>query len=71
MSPGKSSSMREPRGSKLLAESKVRLEDRVQRSYGILSHAMIMDSKEAAQRLSDVRLGDRSGSDSGRIAASA
>lgn len=27
------------------------------RSYGILSHAAIMDSKESAQRLSDVRLG--------------
>ncbi|HUC92325.1 MAG TPA: protein arginine kinase [Paenibacillus sp.] len=42
---------------RLLAESRVRLEDRVCRSYGILSHASIMDSKEAAQRLSDVRLG--------------
>src|SRR5690606_2793674 len=42
---------------KLLAESKVRVEDRVRRSYGILSNAAIMDSKEASQRLSDVRLG--------------
>jgi protein arginine kinase len=42
---------------KLLAESKLRISDRVSRSYGILSHAAIMDSKEAAQRLSDVRLG--------------
>ncbi|MBD2848201.1 protein arginine kinase [Paenibacillus sp. IB182496] len=42
---------------RLLAESRVRVEDRVRRSYGILSHASIMDSKEAAQRLSDVRLG--------------
>ncbi|TMV44129.1 protein arginine kinase [Paenibacillus mesophilus] len=42
---------------KLLAESKLRITDRVNRSYGILSHAAIMDSKEAAQRLSDVRLG--------------
>lgn len=42
---------------RMLAESRVRLEDRVYRSYGILSHAVIMDSKEAAQRLSDVRLG--------------
>ncbi|MDF2718885.1 MAG: ATP:guanido phosphotransferase [Paenibacillus sp.] len=42
---------------KLLAESKMRISDRVKRSYGILSHAAIMDSKEAAQRLSDVRLG--------------
>lgn len=42
---------------KLMKESYRRLEDRVKRSYGILSHAAIMDSKEAAQRLSDVRLG--------------
>ncbi|CAM3090087.1 protein arginine kinase [Paenibacillus sediminis] len=42
---------------RLLAESKVRITDRVMRSYGILSHAAIIDSKEAAQRLSDVRLG--------------
>lgn len=43
--------------SRLLQESKLRIEDRVKRSYGILCHAMIMDSKESAQRLSDVRLG--------------
>lgn len=43
--------------SKLAEESNFRLADRVNRSYGILSHAVIMDSKEAAQRLSDVRLG--------------
>jgi protein arginine kinase len=42
---------------KLLAESRVRVEDRVRRSYGILTNAAIMDSKEASQRLSDVRLG--------------
>lgn len=42
---------------RLLAESAIRVEDRIHRSYGILSHASIMDSKEAAQRLSDVRLG--------------
>src|SRR5690606_8303560 len=42
---------------KLLAESRNRLIDRVNRSYGILSNAYIIDSKEAAQRLSDVRLG--------------
>ncbi|WP_270166134.1 protein arginine kinase [Paenibacillus sp. SYP-B4298] len=42
---------------RLMAESKIRIEDRVLRSYGILSHAAIMDSKEAAQRLSDLRLG--------------
>ncbi|MCM3750182.1 protein arginine kinase [Paenibacillus pasadenensis] len=42
---------------RLLQESRLRLEDRIKRSYGILSHAAIMDSKESAQRLSDVRLG--------------
>ncbi|WP_027093382.1 protein arginine kinase [Cohnella thermotolerans] len=42
---------------RLLAESRARIEDRVRRSYGILSYASIIDSKEAAQRLSDVRLG--------------
>ncbi|MEF2969087.1 protein arginine kinase [Paenibacillus sp. M1] len=42
---------------KLLTESRLRMIDRVMRSYGILSHAAMMDSKEAAQRLSDVRLG--------------
>ncbi|MEK3883853.1 protein arginine kinase [Paenibacillus sp. PL2-23] len=42
---------------RLLEESRIRIVDRVRRSYGILSHAAIMDSKEAAQRLSDIRLG--------------
>lgn len=42
---------------RLLDESRIRVEDRVCRSFGILSHASVMDSKEAAQRLSDVRLG--------------
>jgi protein arginine kinase len=42
---------------KLLAESNHWIDDRVSRSFGILSHAVIIDSKEAAQRLSDVRLG--------------
>lgn len=42
---------------KLLAESRTRILDRVSRSYGILANAAIIDSKEAAQRLSDVRLG--------------
>lgn len=42
---------------KLIFDSRPRIVDRVHRSYGILSHAGIMDSKEAAQRLSDVRLG--------------
>lgn len=42
---------------KLMEDSQPRILDRVKRSFGILSHAAIMDSKEAAQRLSDVRLG--------------
>ncbi|CAH0120773.1 MULTISPECIES: protein arginine kinase [unclassified Paenibacillus] len=42
---------------KLMAESRTRLTDRIRRSYGILSYAEVMDSKEAMQRLSDVRLG--------------
>jgi protein arginine kinase len=42
---------------KLVYESEIKIKDRVKRSFGILSHAAIMDSKEAAQRLSDVRLG--------------
>ncbi|HZG56115.1 protein arginine kinase [Paenibacillus sp.] len=42
---------------KLLAESRTKLTDRIRRSFGILCYAEIMDSKEAAQRLSDVRLG--------------
>lgn len=46
---------------KLLSESRIRILDRVNRSYGILSHAAVMDSKEAAQRLSDVRLGHELG----------
>lgn len=46
---------------KLLAESRLRILDRVNRSLGILSHAAVMDSKEAAQRLSDVRLGHELG----------
>lgn len=41
----------------LLAESKLKITDRVNRSFGILSYASTMESKEAAQRLSDVRLG--------------
>ena len=38
-------------------DNMTRLMDRVCRSYGILKHAAIMESKEAAQRLSDIRLG--------------
>lgn len=46
---------------KLLEDSRQRIVDRVCRSYGILTHAGIIDSKEAAQRLSDVRLGSELG----------
>jgi protein arginine kinase len=42
---------------KLRVETKAKLVDRVSRSFGIMSYAAIMDSKESAQRLSDVRLG--------------
>jgi protein arginine kinase len=42
---------------RLLAESRPRVEDRIRRSFGILKYANIIDSKEASQRLSDVRLG--------------
>lgn len=42
---------------RLMSESKTKLVDRVNRSYGILAYANIMDSKEASKRLSDVRLG--------------
>lgn len=41
----------------LLASAKVRMEDRVFRSYGILDNSRIIPSKEAATCLSDVRLG--------------
>lgn len=41
----------------LIQSSKLHLEDRVNRSLGILSYARTIESKEAAQRLSDVRLG--------------
>ncbi len=42
---------------KLLEQSRIQLEDKICRSYGILQNARVMESKEAAQRLSDVRLG--------------
>ncbi len=41
----------------LLENSRIALEDRICRSYGILLHARTIESKEAAQRLSDIRLG--------------
>jgi protein arginine kinase len=41
----------------LMKTSGIQLEDRVFRSYGILANSRIIESKEAAQCLSDVRLG--------------
>ncbi|MDQ0186440.1 protein arginine kinase [Cytobacillus kochii] len=41
----------------LAKTSNIQLEDRVFRSYGILSNSRIIESKEAARCLSDVRLG--------------
>lgn len=41
----------------LMQNSRLKLEDRVYRSYGILSQSRIIESKEATRRLSDVRLG--------------
>lgn len=42
---------------RLLQHSKLGLEDRVFRSYGTLAYSRIIDSKEASQCLSDVRMG--------------
>lgn len=41
----------------LMNGARLKLEDRVQRSLGLLSHARVIDSKEATERLSDLRLG--------------
>lgn len=41
----------------LLNESRERISDRVNRAYGVLSHARLLSSQEAMQLLSDVRLG--------------
>jgi protein arginine kinase len=41
----------------LLREAGAQLEDRVGRSFGILSHARVISSQEALRLLSDVRLG--------------
>ncbi|MBS4031130.1 MAG: protein arginine kinase [Clostridiales bacterium] len=41
----------------LLNEGRDRLSDRVNRSFGVLSHARLMSSQEAMELLSDVRLG--------------
>lgn len=40
----------------LAKKSKIQLEDRIFRSYGILKYSRIMESKEAARCLSDLRL---------------
>ena len=41
----------------LVKTSNIQLEDRVYRSFGVLSNSRIIESKEAAKCLSDVRLG--------------
>ncbi|MCW3491431.1 protein arginine kinase [Dethiobacter alkaliphilus] len=41
----------------LLNEGRDRIADRVNRAFGVLSHARLMSSQEAMQLLSDVRLG--------------
>jgi protein arginine kinase len=41
----------------LLKTSNIQLEDRVYRSYGVLANSRIIETKEAARCLSDVRLG--------------
>lgn len=41
----------------LIKTSGIHLEDRVHRSFGVLAHSRIIESKEAARCLSDVRLG--------------
>lgn len=43
--------------SQLMRENRESLEDRIWRSYGILAYARKIESKEAMQRLSDVKLG--------------
>ncbi|WP_269410855.1 protein arginine kinase [Lentibacillus daqui] len=42
---------------RLMEQSGMRLEDRVYRSYGVLKYSRIIESKEAANCLSNVRLG--------------
>ncbi|SFB33696.1 protein arginine kinase [Lentibacillus halodurans] len=41
----------------IMEQSSTRLEDRIFRSYGVLAYSRIIESKEAARCLSDVRLG--------------
>lgn len=43
--------------SRLMQRSEIRMQDQIFRSYGILKHSRIMESKEAATRLSSLRLG--------------
>src|SRR5699024_11031013 len=43
--------------SRIVDQSKVSLENRIYRSYGVLEYSRIIESKEAATCLSDVRLG--------------
>ncbi|WP_164670651.1 protein arginine kinase [Virgibacillus doumboii] len=42
---------------RILEQSETRLEDRIYRSYGVLEYSRIIESKEAAKCLSNVRLG--------------
>lgn len=42
---------------RIIGQTGVQLEDKVFRSYGVLSHSRIIESKEAAKCLSDLRLG--------------
>lgn len=42
---------------RIVEQSSTRLEDRIFRSYGVLEYSRIIESKEAAKCLSDVRLG--------------
>src|SRR5699024_1108584 len=42
---------------RLLERSSIRLEDQIFRSYGILKYSRILESSEAAKRISNVRLG--------------
>lgn len=42
---------------KLLRQSNLALKDKIYRSFGILKHSRIMESSEAATRISNVRLG--------------
>ncbi|MCT4566517.1 MAG: protein arginine kinase [Maledivibacter sp.] len=41
----------------LIANNRIKLEDKICRSYGVLTNARIMNSKEALKLISDVRLG--------------